>query len=51
MKYTPDVVVGKHDVMIVGEDDRITISHESFSRKAFAAGTINAINIIESKIY
>lgn len=50
MKYTPDVVVGKHDVMIVGEDDRITISHESFSRKAFAAGTINAINFIESKI-
>lgn len=43
-------VVGKHEVLIVGEDDRITISHESFSRKVFATGAIQAINFIESKI-
>ena len=43
-------VVGKHEVLIVGEDDRITISHESFSRKVFAAGAIHAINFIQSKI-
>ena len=43
-------VVGKHEVLIAGEDDRITISHESFSRKVFASGAIQAINFIESKI-
>lgn len=37
-------VVGKHEVMIFGEDDKIEIIHESFSRKAFAMGTIKAIN-------
>lgn len=42
-------VVGKHDVMIIGEDDKIEISHESFSRKAFAAGAIKAINFIYKK--
>lgn len=43
-------VVGKHEVLIVGEDDRITISHESFSRKVFASGAIQAINFIKGKI-
>ncbi|MBE6088730.1 MAG: 4-hydroxy-tetrahydrodipicolinate reductase [Clostridium beijerinckii] len=43
-------VVGKHEVMIVGENDRITISHESFSRKVFATGAIHAINFIQDKI-
>jgi len=43
-------VVGKHEVLIAGEDDRITISHESFSRKVFASGAIQAINFIQSKI-
>lgn len=28
-------VVGKHEVLIIGEEDKIEISHESFSRKAF----------------
>lgn len=36
--------------MIVGENDRITISHESFSRKVFATGAIHAINFIQDKI-
>lgn len=43
-------VVGKHEVLIVGEDDRITISHESFSRKVFASGALSAIKFIKGKI-
>ncbi|EKQ52859.1 MULTISPECIES: 4-hydroxy-tetrahydrodipicolinate reductase [unclassified Clostridium] len=43
-------VIGKHEVLIVGENDKITISHESFSRKVFAAGAIHAINFIKDKI-
>lgn len=42
-------VVGKHEVMIVGEDDKIEISHESFSRKAFALGAVKAIEFIYDK--
>lgn len=42
-------VVGKHEVLIVGEDDRITISHESFSRKVFASGALCAIKFIKGK--
>lgn len=42
-------VVGKHEVLIVGEYDKIEISHESFSRKAFALGAINAVNYIYKK--
>lgn len=42
-------VVGKHEVMIVGEEDKIEISHESFSRKAFAEGAIKAAKFIHKK--
>lgn len=42
-------VVGKHEVMIIGEDDKIQISHESFSRRAFAVGAIRAVNYIVGK--
>lgn len=42
-------VIGKHEVLIVGQDDKIEISHESFSRKAFAKGAINAVNYIYKK--
>ncbi|CAB1246194.1 4-hydroxy-tetrahydrodipicolinate reductase [Clostridium sp. HV4-5-A1G] len=42
-------VIGKHEVLIVGDDDQIKISHESFSRKAFASGAISAINYIYKK--
>ncbi len=43
-------MVGKHEVMIVGEDDKIEISHESFSRRAFALGAIKAIEFIHDKV-
>lgn len=39
-------VVGKHEVMIIGEEDKIEISHESFSRKAFALGAIRAARFV-----
>lgn len=42
-------VVGKHEVMIVGEDDKIEISHESFSRRAFALGALRAVRFIKGK--
>lgn len=42
-------VVGKHEVLIVGENDKIEISHESFSRKAFALGAVKAVNFIYKK--
>lgn len=43
-------VVGKHEVLIIGEDDKIEISHESFSRKAFAPGAVKAIEFIHGKV-
>ena len=42
-------VVGKHEVMIIGEDDKLEISHESFSRRAFALGAIRAVSFIHGK--
>ena len=42
-------VVGRHEVMIVGEEDKIEIIHESFSRKAFAAGAIKAVKFLHKK--
>lgn len=42
-------VIGKHEVLIIGEDDKIEISHEAFSRKAFALGAIKAARFIHNK--
>lgn len=42
-------VISKHEVMIVGEDDMIQISHESFSRRAFAQGAIKTIEFINGR--
>ncbi len=42
-------VIGKHEVMIVGQEDKIEISHESFSRKAFAQGAVSAAKFIHKK--
>jgi 4-hydroxy-tetrahydrodipicolinate reductase len=42
-------IVGRHEVIIAGDEDMITISHQSFSRKAFAAGAIHAIKYIYKK--
>jgi 4-hydroxy-tetrahydrodipicolinate reductase len=42
-------VVGKHEVMIIGEDDKIEISHESFSRRAFALGALYAVRFAKGR--
>lgn len=42
-------VIGKHEVMIFGEEDKIEIIHESFSRKAFAMGAIKAVKFAVGK--
>lgn len=42
-------VVGKHELLIAGEYDKIEISHESFSRKVFAVGALTAASYIYKK--
>ncbi len=42
-------IVGRHQLMIAGENDKIEIVHESFSRKAFAAGALKGIRFIRTK--
>lgn len=42
-------IVGRHEVVIAGEEDMIEISHQSFSRKAFAMGAIRAVKFIYKK--
>lgn len=41
--------VGVHEVYCANESERLTIIHESFSRKAFANGAILAANFIKDK--
>lgn len=38
--------IGVHEVLAVGEYEKISISHESFSRKAFAQGALMAAEFI-----
>jgi 4-hydroxy-tetrahydrodipicolinate reductase len=42
--------IGYHEVMAVGEYERITIVHESFSRRAFAEGAIKAARFIQNRV-
>ena len=42
-------IVGKHEVVIAGEEDMLEISHQSFSRKAFASGAIRALKFVYKK--
>lgn len=43
-------IVGKHEVAVAGDEDMIKISHQSFSRKAFASGAIRALKFVYKKI-
>lgn len=43
-------IVGNHKVMLVGENDMIEITHQSFSRDAFAEGALYAANFIADKV-
>lgn len=42
-------IVGRHELMIAGENDKIEIVHESFSRKAFAAGALKGVRFIKGR--
>jgi 4-hydroxy-tetrahydrodipicolinate reductase len=42
-------IVGKHEVQIAGDEDMVSISHQSFSRKAFASGALRAARYIYRK--
>lgn len=42
-------IVGRHQLIIAGENDKIEIVHESFSRKAFAAGALKGVRFIKNK--
>ncbi len=41
--------IGIHEVMAAGECERLSVSHESFSRKAFAKGALTAAEYIRDK--
>lgn len=41
--------IGIHEVLAVGESERLSISHESFSRRAFAEGALTAAEYIRDK--
>jgi 4-hydroxy-tetrahydrodipicolinate reductase len=43
-------IIGKHDVIIAGDEDMLKISHESFSRKAFASGALRAVRFVHKKV-
>ncbi|MDR3294119.1 MAG: 4-hydroxy-tetrahydrodipicolinate reductase [Clostridiales bacterium] len=42
-------IVGKHDVLFIGNDEVITVTHEASSRQVFAAGAIRAAEYIIGK--
>lgn len=42
-------VIGRHELMVVGDNDKVEIVHESFSRKAFADGVLRGIYYINGK--
>jgi 4-hydroxy-tetrahydrodipicolinate reductase len=42
-------IVGKHKVLIIGEEDKIEISHESFSRRIFGEGALSAVRFVYKK--
>ena len=43
-------IFGEHDVMFIGENDEITISHKAYNRKLFAIGAVEcALKLLEKK--
>lgn len=42
-------IVGEHDVMFIGDDEIVTISHTALSRKLFARGAIKAARFMVGK--
>jgi 4-hydroxy-tetrahydrodipicolinate reductase len=42
-------IVGRHELMVAGENDKIEIVHESFNRKAFADGAMRGVRFIKGR--
>ena len=43
-------IVGDHDVMFIGENDEIIVSHKAYKRSLFAVGAVEcALNLLEQK--
>lgn len=42
-------IIGSHKVILAGKYDKVEITHESFSRRAFAAGAIRALRLIYNR--
>jgi len=42
-------IIGLHKVMLVGQNDKLEISHESISRSAFAEGALRAAKYVHNK--
>lgn len=43
-------VIGQHSVILAGEHDKVEITHDSFSRKAFAVGAMRAARFVRDKV-
>jgi len=41
--------IGRHEILAVGDNDKLQIVHESFSRKAFADGALLAVRSVAGK--
>lgn len=41
--------IGRHEILAVGENDKLQIVHESFSRKAFADGALLAVRNVAGR--
>lgn len=41
--------IGRHEILAVGENDKLEIVHESFSRKAFADGALLAVRSVAGR--
>lgn len=41
--------IGRHEILAVGENDKLQIVHESFSRKAFADGALLAVRSVSGR--
>ncbi|MDK2800690.1 MAG: 4-hydroxy-tetrahydrodipicolinate reductase [Clostridiales bacterium] len=43
-------IIGRHEVVLASEYDKVEIAHESFSRTAFALGALKAVRFIHDKV-
>ena len=41
-------IIGTHEIDVYFENERLSLVHEAFSRRAFVEGVIQAVNIIKT---